>query len=258
MKKKVLMIILILISIALIALSMIFAKTWPKGILYALEIVGSLLFLGAIASNYRKPLSVKEITLIAIQAAISIVLYYYVKFNLPFFPPWLDIQVSEIPALISGFIYGPYVGCIVIVIRFLVKLPVSTTVGVGEICDLILGVILVLITSIIYQKNRTLKGAIKGTVIGLASCTLLACFINYSLLIPAYIDIAGFPIEALAGMLDKIMSFEVTPSNFMVTYIFLGALPFNILRYIIVALITFLLYKKLHILISRITKKKEA
>ena len=48
------------------------------------------------------------------------------------------------------------------------------------------------------------------------------------------------------------LSFANT-SNFMLMYIFVGVLPFNLLRYILVGLFTFLLYKRIHALIKKLT-----
>ena len=88
--------------------------------------------------------------------------------------------------------------------------------------------------------------------LGIIASTVLACFLNYLVLIPAYIYIAGFSKEVLVKSLSYI-SF-VNESNFMLCYIFIGVLPFNIFRYIIVFALTFILYKKTHLLIEKITK----
>ena len=131
--------------------------------LYDINILGSIiLFIGAallysVIKKGERKLSVRQMTLVGIMSSLSVILYYFVKFNLPFFPPWLDIQVSEIPALITGFAYGPYAGFLVIFIRFVVKLPATITAGVGEVADLILSAALVLISSKAYEKNRTIK-----------------------------------------------------------------------------------------------------
>ena len=211
-----------------------------------------LIFVFSVLLLFKRDLNIKQISMIALQSSITIILYFFLKINLPFFPGWLDIQVSEIPAIITSFIYGPYAGALIILIRFIFKLPGSITAGVGEFADLLLGLTLVLISGIIYKRNRTLKGAIKGMALGIIASTVLACFLNYLVLIPAYIYIAGFSKEVLVKSLSYI-SF-VNESNFMLCYIFIGVLPFNIFRYIIVFALTFILYKKTHLLIEKITK----
>lgn len=252
MKKNALNIIMLIISVLIITLSLVFKEHLVSFLTYLLLIIGSLIFVFSVLLLFKRDLNIKQISMIALQSSITIILYFFLKINLPFFPGWLDIQVSEIPAIITSFIYGPYAGALIILIRFIFKLPGSITAGVGEFADLLLGLTLVLISGIIYKKNRTLKGAIKGMALGILASTILACLLNYLVLIPAYIYIAGFSMEILVKSLSYI-SF-VNESNFMLCYIFIGVLPFNIFRYIIVFALTFILYKKTHILIEKITK----
>ena len=252
MKKNALNIIMLIISVLIITLSLVFKEHLVSFLTYLLLIIGSLIFVFSVLLLFKRDLNIKQISMIALQSSITIILYFFLKINLPFFPGWLDIQVSEIPAIITSFIYGPYAGALIILIRFIFKLPGSITAGVGEFADLLLGLTLVLISGIIYKRNRTLKGAIKGMALGIIASTVLACFLNYLVLIPAYIYIAGFSKEVLVKSLSYI-SF-VNESNFMLCYIFIGVLPFNIFRYIIVFDLTFILYKKTHLLIEKITK----
>ena len=248
--------IIIGIGLALGAYFMNYGKNpFSKGepIIYVLYTFGALLilcgslFLIRVIQEFRgldRKLSVREMTLIAFQSAITILLYYFAKFNLPIFPGWLDIQVSEIPAVITSFIYGPGAGAIVIFIRFLLKLPGTMTVGIGEFADLVLGLILVIFAGAVYKKHRTLKGAIVGMSLGIICATIVACVLNYLVLMPAYINIAGFKMSTLLKMMPEING--LNESNFMVYYIFVGVLPFNLFRYIIVFIITFVLYKQIH------------
>lgn len=256
--------ILLLLGIGVIILAFLLdyhAEVKAMWYIYVLYICGAIaLFVSFflirhnIAQNNEKihSLSVKEITMIGVQSAITIILYYFVKINVPFFPSWLDLQVSEIPALITSFAYGPYAGSIVILVRFITKLPGTMTLGVGEIADLIFGLALVIISGIIYKKNKTLKGALIGLGIGMGVSTVLACILNWCMLIPAYLYIANFPMESLVEGMSYIGG--VNANNFMTYYILIGVLPFNIFRYIIVYILTFLLYKKIHRLLNRLTK----
>ncbi|MDD6302956.1 MAG: ECF transporter S component [Bacillales bacterium] len=240
-------------------------KFAPAWYIYVLYIVGSIILLVGAYFIYQfvtskkeiKKINVRQMTLIAFLSAITIVLYYFAKFNLPFFPPWLDIQVSELPALIGTFIYGPWAGSLIIFIRFVIKLPGTITAGVGELADLILGLVLVLVAGIIYKKHRTLKGALVACSVAVVCASICACFVNWLILIPAYVKLANFPMEALVGMLSYIKvngESVVTLNNFMLYYVFVGVLPFNILRYIIVLALTFLLYKRTHWLFEKIAK----
>ena len=257
---SILLLLLGLSSVILVILESVLKWEWSSVWVFVIAIAGAITLFVGINMVYTtffhkvRKLTVKEMTMIALQSSITVILYYFVKFNLPFFPPWLDIQVSEVPALITGFAYGPYAGFLVILIRFIIKLPATITAGVGELADLILSGCLVVVSSLIYRKNRTLKGALTGTLIGILASTILSVFVNWLVLIPAYVNIAKFPLPALVGMMNYIPSLTVTEDNFMLVYIFIGVIPFNIFRYFIVALVTFLLYKKTHVLLKRLTK----
>ncbi len=217
-------------------------KYSPGWYIYTLEIVGALVFLLSFGYLYTflqenfnlKKMTVKQMSVIGVFSALSIILYYFGKFNLPFFPSWLDIQFSEIPALIVSFMYGPFSGALIIIVRFFCKLPGTSTVGVGEFADLLIGLTLVIIAGLIYKKHRSIKGALCAMGIGMAAATVVATVGNWLILIPAYKGIAGFPQAALTGAMDTIISGGngvVTDANFMVYYLFIAVVPFNLFRY---------------------------
>jgi len=231
--------------------------------IYILEIVGAVIFLASFGYLYTylqdkynlKRMNIKQMSVIAVFGALSVILYYFGKFNLPFFPSWLDIQFSDIPALLVSFMYGPISGVLVIIVRFFCKLPGTSTVGVGEMADLLIGLTLIIVSGLIYKKHKNIKGAVNALIFGMLAATVVATISNWLLLIPAYKGIAGYPQAALTGGMDLIVSGNkgvVTDDNFMVYYLFVGVVPFNLLRYSLVFTITFLLYKRLHMLINHI------
>lgn len=231
--------------------------------IYLLEIGGAALFLASSGNLYYyfaekfhfKRMNVKQMGVIAVFAALSVILYYFAKFKLPFFPSWLDIQFSDVPAILVSFMYGPLSGAITIVVRFFCKLPGTSTVGVGELADLLIGLAMVISAGLFYKKHRTLNGAFISVGIGMASGTIVAIVSNWLILIPAYVEIAKFPWSALVDGMNKALgnSGVVTEENFMAYYLFAGVLPFNLFRYTLVFAITILLYKRLSMLIEHFT-----
>lgn len=237
-------------------------KYSPAWYIYLLEFGGAILFLSSfgflysfLQENYHiKKLNVRQMSVIGIFSALSILLYYFAKFNLPFFPPWLDIQFSDIPALLVSFMFGPISGSLVIVVRFICKLPGTSTLGVGELADLLIGISLCLTSGIIYKRNRKFKGAIVAMSLGMIIATVVAMLANWLILIPAYKGLAGFSQGMLTSMVDGIISGGkgvVTDNNFMIYYIFTGVLPFNLFRYVLVFIISLIIYKRIHKLIIR-------
>ncbi len=210
------------------------------------------ILLGIFSSNGKKKIiTTKMISMVGVMGAMSSLLYLFVKFNLAFFPSFLDIQISEIPALIAGYAYGPVAGGLVILLRCIIKLPFSSTSFVGELADLIIGLSLVVPASIIYKKHKSLKGALVGFIISAVLSIMVALLTNWLVLIPFYIEFFfNGSIEPLLGMCSMIPG--INESNYMLLYLFVGNLPFNIFRYIIVGVLTFVLYKNVHRLIDNI------
>ena len=270
-KKKYLInfIIIALVGLAMIITGFIIDKVsrdaFGKGYsaawyIYVLEIAGAAIFLLSFGNLYfylqdkynLRKMNIKQMSVIGVFSALSVILYYFGKFNLPFFPSWLDIQFSDVPALLVSFMYGPISGALSIVVRFFAKLPGTSTVGVGEFADLLIGLSLVVTAGIIYKKHRSFKGALCAMAFGMLAGTVVATISNWLILIPAYKGIAGFPQAALTGTMDVIISGKngvVTDDNFMVYYLFVGVLPFNLFRYTFVFAITLILYKRLHQLV---------
>ena len=188
--------------------------------------------------NKNNFFSVEKIAVTGILTAISWVLYMYVKFPLPFiFPSFLDIQFSDMPALLGGFAWGPGVGCAIVILRGLLKMPFSGTACVGEIADIIIGIALVLPASLIYQKNKSKKGAIVSLLVGSACAVFTAVMVNRFMLIPLYVELLfGGSWEPLIGMVKNIYP-DVTKESFYHYYILFATIPFNILRCFICALV---------------------
>ena len=105
-----------------------------------------------------------RIAVIALFAALAGVLY---AFGFPInvaFPFWLELNFSDIPALIGTFVLGPLSGGIIVFVKILVKLIIkgTSTVFVGELADLIIGLAFIVPAGLIYKKHRTFKGALAG------------------------------------------------------------------------------------------------
>lgn len=191
-------------------------------------------------------ISTSYLAKIAILTAISFLLYFFCKFNLPFmFPSFLEIQFSELPALLAGFSMGPISGCLVVIIKCLIKMPFTSTAFVGELTDIVIGIAFVLPASIIYRIKKDKKHAILGLISGIALVAIMSVILNRFVSIPFYTQFyfnGNFQIivNSLSVLYPKI-----TANNFYAYYLLLGVVPFNLLRSLIVSILAFLLYKRL-------------
>lgn len=198
-------------------------------------------------AKFRNPkFSTAYIAKMAILTAIAFILYAFAKFNLPFmFPSFLEIQISELPALLAGFSMGPISGCLVVIIKCLLKFPLTTTAYVGEATDILLGIAFVLPASLIYYFHKDKKHALIGLCVGSACLTGLSILVNRFISIPFFVQLYfGGNFDAIVGVLKPLYK-NVTIDNFYTYYLLLGVLPFNLFRCIIVNGLTFVLYKRL-------------
>lgn len=196
-------------------------------------------------------ISTKLITRTAVFASISAILYIvpYLKFPLFFFPSFLEIHFDEIPALIAGFAYGPLCGSAVIIIKTIIKLPFTSTLCVGEIADLIYGLILVIPSAIFYRKQRNIKGAIIGLSIASLIQVVVSSFLTTFVMLDFYMSVMGLSKEMILGMCQAANP-NVTSLDW--TFLLLVALPFNAIKDVILFVLTLLLYKRIKKLIDRI------
>lgn len=196
-----------------------------------------------------------QLTVIANLTALSVLFYFTLKFPLPFlFPSFLDIQFSNLPAIIGGYALGPIAGSAIVAIRTLIKLPFSSTAMVGELIDLIVGVATVLTSSLIYKKIHTKKGAIYGMIAGIFVWVLIAVMANWLFVLDFYIEFYfDGAVEPLVGMMSVIPG--ITVDNYLERFILYAAIPFNILLATLVYGITFLVYKRISHLIHELSDK---
>ncbi len=196
-----------------------------------------------------------SMAVMAILTAVSYILYLFVKFPLPFlFPAFLDIQISEMPALLGGFALGPVQGAIIVIVKCLLKLPFSSTACVGELGDMIIGIAFVVPASIIYHLHKCKKNAILGLIIGSVCAVLAALASNMWLLIPFYATAYGM--DAIIGMVASLYD-GVTVETFMSYYLPLAVVPFNLLRTALCAVVAYFTYKPLSKALHWEFKKKQ-
>ena len=215
--------------------------------------IGITLIFGAIIFSIVKlmpkknRITTKFITRTAIFAALSIILYTvpYLKFPVGFFPSFLELHFDEVPALIAGFAYGPLSGFFVILIKTIVKLPLTNTACVGELADFIYSVVFVIPAAFIYRKRRKFIGAFAGLGIASVIQVLAASLLTAFVILDLYIKMMpGITYEGLC----KMCNLPELGWNFV---LYIG-IPFNLFKDVIVMVITLILYKRLHRLIDRI------
>ena len=185
----------------------------------------------------------RRMVMTAILSALSSVLMFF-SFNVPFMPSFIKMDLSELPALIAAFSMGPIHGAIVCLVKNLVNLFFSTTGGVGELSNFLLGVFFVVPAGIIYKLRPKFSGAIIGSIVGAAMMALLSVFSNYYVVYPIYT--AFLPMDAIIGMYQAINPSVKNLWDCLIVF----NMPFTFIKGMVSAVITMAVYKKITPLIN--------
>lgn len=189
-----------------------------------------------------KRVDVRRLVLIAMLGGISAVLMLF-EFSVPFVPPFIELDFSELAIIIGGFVMGPVEGLLIILIKVLLNLVMNgtTTMGVGELMNFCVSAFYMVPSVLIYRKLRTRKGAAISLVCGTLIVSILATLTNYFIMFPIYAWAYKMPIDALVQMGAAVNSHVDSLLSLMLW----SVLPFNLFKYTLVSVITFLVYKRL-------------
>ena len=183
---------------------------------------------------------VRVLTGTAMLGAVAAVLMY-LEFPIPIMPAFVKLDVSELPALIASFAYGPVSGILVCLIRNLIKLPSTSTAAVGELFNFVMGALFVGVAGLIYKRNKTRKGAIVGALLGALVMAVVSVPYNYFIVYPAYVVMYHLPLDAIIGMYQAI-----NPNvNGLLACLLVFNLPFTFVKGALDAALCFLVYKPL-------------
>ena len=183
--------------------------------------------------------TIRNLALSAIMSALGYALML-IQVPLPFMPAFIQLDFSDLPALLTSFSCGPIWGVLVSLIKNALHLFNSGTMGIGELSNFIIASVFVLTAGLIYSKKKSKKGALIASFAGAVTAGVICVFTNYLLIYPLYFKFL-MPEGAILGMYqDKLSSVN---SIFLCLVIF--NLPFTVCKELLVALITFVIYKPL-------------
>lgn len=195
-----------------------------------------------------KFLTVSTLVKISILSAIGYILMF-ISVPLPMlFPEFLKIDISDLTALLGGISLGPMAGVTIAFLKNLLQFitGMSTTGGVGEFANFLIGGSFVFTVSYIYSKKRNIQGVIIGLVSGMVVMTVVGCVANYFIILPFYATI-GWSIDAVVSMGAAINPVIDSKMSFVIWMI----APFNILKSGLMSLLTLPMYKKTEKILNR-------
>ena len=192
--------------------------------------------------------STKRTHKIAVTAMLSAVatILMALDFPIPFLiPTFVKMDFSELPALLAAFSLGPVSGAVVCLVKNLVNLTMSSTNGVGELCNFLLGICFVIPAGLIYRYKKTRAGALIGALAGAVVMALCSVPVNYFISYPFYT--VFMPLDVIIGMYQ-----ELIPSvdGLMACLVIFNA-PFSLLKGLLDMALAFLIYKPLSPLLHK-------
>ena len=180
------------------------------------------------------------ITRVGVLSAIAVVLFMFVP-SIRVVPPIYSLDFSALPALLGGFALDPAAGVLVTLIKDVIGLLSTSTMGVGELADFLMTGSFVFTAALIYRRNKTRRGALIGMLCGIVVMAIMGALCNYFILIPFYVTVMNLSEEAIVGMIAS----TIPAVDSLGKLIALATVPFNLLKGTVICLLTMLLYKRL-------------
>ena len=138
---------------------------------------------------------------------------------------FLEIEISDLPALVGAFALGPLAGFTIELIKNALHCFITSTGFVGELANLAVNGIFVSVAGIIYKHKKTKKTALVSMLAATLAMSAAGILTNLFIMLPLYMPDAEFSVR-LGIVLSTIT-------------------PFNLVKGAVLSVITFLSYKKL-------------
>lgn len=190
--------------------------------------------------NTKRKINTRAIAATAMLSALAYVLMF-IEVSLPMIiPSFIKFDLSDFPALVASFAYGPLSGIAVCFVKNLINFFLkSQTGGVGELSNFILGAVFIIPAGFAYKFKKTRAAAALGAVAGAFLSAVISFFTNYYIVYPIYTKF--MPMEAIVGAYRAILpSIENLKQALLIFNV-----PFTFCKFAIVTVLTFLIYKRI-------------
>ena len=162
--------------------------------------------------------NVKKLTVLALFIALAYICLFVFRIKVSF----LTLDFKDVFITLAGFVYGPISAlCIALVEALLELITVSDTGFWGAIMNFAGSAAFAVTASVIYKYNKTFLGAVIGLISAVFSMTAVMIVMNL-IITPIY---TKAPVATIIDMILPLL------------------LPFNLIKSILNASLTFVLYK---------------
>ena len=186
-------------------------------------------------STTKSRFSVATMTRIAILAAAASILFLIEIPIVAFY----KLDLSNIPVLLGAFSMGPVPGVIILALKSAIGLLHSSSAGVGELADFVMGAALIIPASVIYHRKKSRKNAIIGMAIGTVCMVIVGVLMNKWVMLPFYMGAFYMDMDGII----KAAGVAGVDSEWKLLLLVTG--PFNLLKGVVLSIVTALIYKPL-------------
>lgn len=179
----------------------------------------------------------RRLAAIAMLSAVAFLLAF-LEFPVPLSPAFAKMDLSDFPALVGAFLLGPGAGVAIEFVKNALQLFSTSTGGVGELANFLMGGAFVLTAGLCCRRRGTKRAA--WLACGAASLVMgcVAAAVNYWLLLPLFEQF--LPLDQLIASFGQWIPLIRTKLD-VVLY---NALPFNLLKGLAISVVTMLIYPK--------------
>lgn len=179
--------------------------------------------------------STPYLTRMAILAAIAFILFLVQIPVVAFY----KLDLSNIPVLLGAFAMGPVPGVIILAVKCLLALTRTTSAGVGDLADFMVSAALVIPAAVIYSRNKTRKSALIGMAVGTVCMVVVGVLSNKYIMLPFYMGAYHMDMDGIL----KFANVGGVDSEWKLLLLVTG--PFNLLKGVLLSIVTGLIYKPL-------------
>lgn len=188
-------------------------------------------------------LSVRTISMTAMLSAVAYLLAF-VEFPVPLSPSFARMDLSDLPALIGAFAFGPLSGLLIELVKNALQLMTTSTGGIGEIANFLMGASYVVAAGVLYKRHKTKKTALLACIAASFVMGAAAALANYFILLPLFETF--MPLDQLIASFAEFLPFIHTKLD----VVLFNAFPFNLLKGLVIGGVTMLIYKKLTLVLK--------
>ena len=160
--------------------------------------------------------STRELVTIGLFSALA---YVLMLLESPGYLGFLRIEFSDVPAILGGLGYGPAAGVFIELIKNLIKVLSTKTIGAGELSNFLV-----------------------GYVVSVISMCIAGMLVNYFITVPIYSNMFG-GMEALIGFVGGMTPGFLPTIDSMWKLIVIGITPFNVVKGTMMAVVSYYVFK---------------